>query len=715
MPASLVADNLIEFCGDAPTLSTLPECSGAAFVLAPGFDLSIAQPQQDLVASLILDGERPYGTRAGNMTITLPIAILAPDRDTLASAREFLLKTINQKQWTLTWTREGGLPMVLECFRALPTVVTYSILEEDQFVSELTLQFQALPYGHSDMNEELTFASPAAGTVAPVSPITVSNFSSVSGTHFTQSTQHVIDSFSAHWDSNGGSNGMPTYTESFSAKDFTGESALTLWVGLGTDFFGYYQWHAGTVTFTMTLRDSHSASITFSTSQFCTSSSNKSNPNWQQISFNLPSSGTFDFTQVTGYTVSAYNFNFGTPEMTADTYYNGFRATPPTSSAAASVRGTIVALNGILGSARAMLNLVVQQAPVSIAESVTYSAAGAFQHVPEAGVTSLGVAITAPGGNGASETASGQGAGGSGGGFTKIGSYPCTPGVPISGFNGTANVSDSWWDGADLASAQAIAHRGLTPAANATTGAAAPAAGSSLKGTSITTTVGAAGSSSGAAPGAGGAAGAVGGNGTGAAGGAAGAAGNRAGNAGTAPGGGGAGATSTGAAQTGGAGGAANTVVTWTRVLTPFKTFIGHRPGPDSPQSLMPFVDVGDGLDTPNNGTEYTVQSLVAGQTAKFGGSYGVYITANSFGSPTSSSHTVTVTFTQYEYAWRPGVRNHGAADVRAGHGYQERDRQDRDREPAVQGARTGQHVIDHHGQGQFDHYHRPVHGCPDP
>ena len=49
-------------------------------------------PTTSYVASLILDGERPFGRRADNRTITLPVKIVAPNGSLqlLAAAREFL-------------------------------------------------------------------------------------------------------------------------------------------------------------------------------------------------------------------------------------------------------------------------------------------------------------------------------------------------------------------------------------------------------------------------------------------------------------------------------------------------------------------------------------------------------------------------------------------------------------------------------------------------
>src|ERR1035441_8106777 len=114
MSDSLIIANVLELLGGGfPSIS--PLCYGAPFRLQPGFALGAPQPTTDFVASLILDGERPFGRRASNRTIQLPIWITAPTRQILAAAREMLEQAIDQDIWTMTWTRDplGGTPLPL--------------------------------------------------------------------------------------------------------------------------------------------------------------------------------------------------------------------------------------------------------------------------------------------------------------------------------------------------------------------------------------------------------------------------------------------------------------------------------------------------------------------------------------------------------------------------------------------------------------------------
>src|ERR1017187_10274942 len=85
-------------------LSNLPECTGAIFVLDPGWDLGAPQPVSSITAQMSLDGERPYGRRSSDRTLSVAVNILAPDRKTLVAARETLYRAIDQETWPMKWT-----------------------------------------------------------------------------------------------------------------------------------------------------------------------------------------------------------------------------------------------------------------------------------------------------------------------------------------------------------------------------------------------------------------------------------------------------------------------------------------------------------------------------------------------------------------------------------------------------------------------------------
>src|SRR5580698_1391263 len=115
MADSLIIAESLELIGQpGGVASTNPLCPGAIFrLLAPadalassGYSLGAPQPTTDIVGSLLLDGERPFGYRASNRTIVLPIRIIAPTFQVLIAAREVLLQGVDKQTWTLRWTRD---------------------------------------------------------------------------------------------------------------------------------------------------------------------------------------------------------------------------------------------------------------------------------------------------------------------------------------------------------------------------------------------------------------------------------------------------------------------------------------------------------------------------------------------------------------------------------------------------------------------------------
>lgn len=179
----IIADQIELMGGPNGVPSTNPRCAGAVFLVQPGYDLGAPQPTSDFVASLILDGERPFGYRASDRTITLPIIVWAPTFGILAGAYEVLMAAIDEQTWTLTWTRRGGLPLILDCFRAQPTVVTWGGTDQrlGSPVGSIALTFQALPYGRSDTPTEILVASPLPGHDPPATPALLDDFSSIAG------------------------------------------------------------------------------------------------------------------------------------------------------------------------------------------------------------------------------------------------------------------------------------------------------------------------------------------------------------------------------------------------------------------------------------------------------------------------------------------------------------------------------------------------------
>jgi hypothetical protein len=233
---SLILAEQIELLGGG-AVSTLGPASGAMFRLGQGWSAGAPDPTSDYVASLVLDGERPTGRRASNRLITLPITIMLDpaavssvsdaDRFTLAAARELLVYAVNQEYFTLKWTREGGLPLVFDCYRNNQAQPVYVLPYEKQGYLQLTVSFPALPYGRSDVPQTVNFQSPIAGFPAPPSAVTIDPYTSVSGTNWTASSNGPSGS-SAYWNPAGSPDDNPAGTGSVASYSKTGLTGINL-------------------------------------------------------------------------------------------------------------------------------------------------------------------------------------------------------------------------------------------------------------------------------------------------------------------------------------------------------------------------------------------------------------------------------------------------------------------------------------------------------
>jgi len=203
---SLVLGGVIELLGGG-VASGHPQCAGAIFRLGNDYDLSAPQMSSEQVAGLLLDGEIVTGFRASNRAPTLPVVILVPpsgdidaDRATLAGARELLLQTSSQDSWELTWTRDGGQPLIFDCMGLSAVVVHYSIMTERNLVSSVEVSFAALPYARSDNQEVITFQTAAAIWPQPPTVVTIDDYgSTVPASSFLTGDNSTFEASAGAW------------------------------------------------------------------------------------------------------------------------------------------------------------------------------------------------------------------------------------------------------------------------------------------------------------------------------------------------------------------------------------------------------------------------------------------------------------------------------------------------------------------------------------
>jgi hypothetical protein len=480
---SLILGNVIELMGGAGGVScqAIPELLDSSGIgpryriLAPpsrnavaygyesSYDLNAPQPHQDVVASMLLDGERPFGTRASNRTITLPVIIfgtLAGGMKQVLAAREYLMSVIDQQVWQITWTpADTGKPLIYDCFRALPSVPLYgfnysaggvangaAVGRANYPVALITLTIQALPYGRSDIDgvQSLPFSNPLINSPVPPGSVVLDNFSSVTAGHgWVQDATRFVQggTASVRYDSP-----VPVtspypaavYSHTLAAPvSMIGLSAVSVWVGQAYDT----QWPAApsfisNLNLAWTLTDGQGNTLSFSAAQNAAAwGALPSTPKWTLVTAAVPQGqANFNYGDVVSYSVTATNWagsgNTGLVRM--HLWLNDLTASPQTVSNAASPRGTLYNLFSLPGSARAPINVQCQlpaTAPVSL--EITTPPSGSWIVPPSV----YSVKAEAWGGGGAGATVNLNrpvaGGGGGGGEYAAEAVLPVIPGTAV--------------------------------------------------------------------------------------------------------------------------------------------------------------------------------------------------------------------------------------------------------------------------------------------
>lgn len=303
--------------------SVNPACAGAMFRLLPGYDPGAPQPTTDYVASLLLDGERPIGRRASDRTVKLPVWIIATDRDNLAAAREHLESAVDGDMFTLTWARDrpdGPLPLLLDCFRAFPTVVTADLIWEKNFCQQVTLTIPAMPYGRSDIQQRLAFASPVpTGPPAPPAPVVIDNYSTITNAQCYQSAAHITGPNSCCWDPDDPRIGDPQGATTLfdysnvlaSSLDLTSMTGLSVNLGFGSRWYHCLPFHGRQdgVSVEVTLTDTSGNTLQFSRSNLrLPVSQSYQLPFFTRVTMRIPQGDpVFEYSSLAGYELRVSN------------------------------------------------------------------------------------------------------------------------------------------------------------------------------------------------------------------------------------------------------------------------------------------------------------------------------------------------------------------------------------------------------------------------
>ncbi len=492
---SLVLGNSIELL-DGGVASVNPLCPGAIFRLQPGADPGAPQPTTDFVAGLLLDGERPFGRRASNRTIKLPVWIQAPNRQILAAAREYLQQVVDQDYFTITWTRDpyagnpgnSPQPLLLDCFRAQPTAPTFNTLYEKELCGcQVLLTIPALPYGRSATQAQIAFAAPVPVGPAippPPAPVVLDNYATIASTQCSQSSQCVIGPTTCCWDPDtfgdpGGQNTPLTYAATFPAPvNLVNMTAIQFWLGLGSRYYANLDYCGKTagVGVYFTLTDTSGNTLAFSkTSLLLPVSQSAQLPVFTRISMHFPrNSATFNYASVAGYSIQIVNRSDRILRFSWVTaYLDTLTALPASQAVNPVVRGAVFSLTDLAGTARSPASLSFQQAP-SPGTVTTVTTAGSGVYTVPANTAWLKVEAWGGGGSGAQMTSAGVGAGGGGSEYTCETVFPAAAGQSIPYIVGSGDTSPSTlvnglssvFGPGPSGTLQVIANGGMSAAAN---------------------------------------------------------------------------------------------------------------------------------------------------------------------------------------------------------------------------------------------------------
>jgi hypothetical protein len=460
-----------------------PALNAFAYGYEASYDLNAPQPTQDVVASMLLDGERPFGERASNRHITLPVIIfgtLAGGMRQVLAAREYLMSVIDQQVWQITWTpADTGKPLVYDCFRALPSIPLYgfnysaggeatdtTIGRGNYPIALVTLNIQALPYGRSDIDGVINpaFSNSLLNAPSPPAALTVDSFSTVTaGQGWVRDTAKFVQAGTASIRYDAPVPVSSPYPAAVYARNLgapvnlTGLSTIAVWVGQAYDT----QWSpapsfASNVTLAWTLTDGQSRTLSFSSTVSAAAwGALPSTPKWTLATSPVPQGVSgFSYNNVTAYSVRVTNWagsgNTGLARM--HVWLNYITAQPQAVPGQVSPRGILYSLHSLPGSARAPINVQCQlPAAAPVTQEITTPLSGNWIVPP--GVYQLEAECWGGGGAGATVDLSRPVAGGGGGGaeYAAEPILPAVPGTPIPyslGAGGTpTQVSETVFQG----------------------------------------------------------------------------------------------------------------------------------------------------------------------------------------------------------------------------------------------------------------------------
>lgn len=336
MPDSLLVSGGIELLGGGVVVQDGP-AAGTVMRLGQDYRMGAPDVDQDTVISLLMDGERPYGDRSKNREMSIPVMIFAPGRILLERARESLLQLVEQQSWELQYTPEGMQPLIFDCFRATIDQDQTGINEARQDYALVVLTFSALPYGRSTDPQVINITVDAPSQIAPV---LLDGFEQPPGAAwYTTSSPRVEGARSVftYGQNRGGRN--------FAPKDLSQMASIKVWTTVAGP--------GNARGYTLALADAHGSRWSVGLAQ----TRLRGNNAWDVITWRLTDApSTFDLANVTGYNIT----------VSGGVYLDNLVAVPPQSQVATSTRGGMVRIPGVMGTARAPVNVQLSRPSAAV-------------------------------------------------------------------------------------------------------------------------------------------------------------------------------------------------------------------------------------------------------------------------------------------------------------------------------------------------------------
>lgn len=315
------------------------QSGGSPYEVTADADLGAPVPDTATIEGVLLDGDRVSGQRSGNRTLNLPTRVTGTSKADVSTKVAALQRIVDSPSFTVQWTPDGSSTVVYDCFRG--TSPRSRIVEvEDAFMTSITLNFPALPYGRSVDAQTIAVTASSQIDSFDTAPTGATLDASVkyegTGSAKFAFTSYTNVGFNPHSTS-------ATVSRTFAARDYSDHAAVSLRVRM-----------PDTVPTSVTLTLTSAAGSATYTSKYVTATGSK----WALISVSLTGgTGTVDLSAVTGYSL---HLSALLTDLTGDfVNIDDLRVLTAASSRIVTAYGDVLTVPAVSGTARAPVSATV--------------------------------------------------------------------------------------------------------------------------------------------------------------------------------------------------------------------------------------------------------------------------------------------------------------------------------------------------------------------